>query len=270
MSKSNAYILEVGHEGADRLTLLNRVYRPFTEAFLCACGLRSGMTVMDVGCGTGMVSAWIASKVGPEGRVLGVDSSEEQVEVARQRAAALGLHNTEFAVMTAEALGAANTQFDLVYSRFLLVHLQRPEQALRGMFHRVKPGGVLASDEQALAGACCFPASSAFRDSIDLVYRVAQSKQLDFDYGTSAYRVFRSLGCKDVSLRVAQPALTSTDTKRVWLLFFLEARASLLESGLVTESEFDAMMSGLIAVVEDDDYSILPMRNHQVVGRKPA
>jgi SAM-dependent methyltransferase len=196
MTKSDSYMLAVGRDGVDRLALLNRIYGPFTEAFLSECGLHSGMTVMDVGCGTGTVTVWIASKVGPEGYVLGVEVSNEQLEVARQRTAALGLHNVDFLALSADALGEIGRQFDLVYSRFLLVHLERPESALREMLGRVKPGGILASDEQALAGACCFPDSGAFRKSVDLVYRVARARHLDFDYGISTYRAFRSLGVR--------------------------------------------------------------------------
>jgi SAM-dependent methyltransferase len=269
MTKSDSYMLAVGRDGVDRLALLNQIYGPFTEAFLSGCGLRPGMTVMDVGCGTGTVTAWIASKVGSEGHALGVDVSNQQLEVGRQRAAGLGLRNVDFVSLSADALAAVGRQFDFVYSRFLLVHLERPEEALREMLDRVKPGGILAIDEQVLAGASCFPDSAAFRKSVDLVYSVARSRGLDFDYGMSTYRALRSLGCERVDLRIAQPALTSKDTKRLWPLFFIEARVSLLDSGLVSESEFEDMMAGLMTVVENDDYLILPMRNHQVAGRRP-
>ncbi len=65
MTTSNPYVLAVGPAGVDRLALLNQIYGPFSEAFLSECGLRPGMTVMDVGCGTGTMTAWIALQVRP-------------------------------------------------------------------------------------------------------------------------------------------------------------------------------------------------------------
>jgi ubiquinone/menaquinone biosynthesis C-methylase UbiE len=270
MAKPDSYMLDVGHDAADRLTLLNQIYGPFSRAFLSDCGLRPGMTVLDVGCGTGTVTAWIATQVVPDGHVVGVDVGEEQLGVARQHAAERGLANVTFRALSAEALGAVGEQFDLVYSRFLLVHLERPELALREMLACVKPGGVLASDEQELAAACCVPDSSAFSRSVDLVYQLARAKNLNFDYGSSTFGTFRALGCQDVSLRVVQPALTTMQTKRLWPQFFVEARASIADSGLVSAAELDDIIDGIEAIAADDDYAILAMRNHQVSGRRPA
>jgi 2-polyprenyl-3-methyl-5-hydroxy-6-metoxy-1,4-benzoquinol methylase len=51
------------------------------------------MQAVDVGCGIGTVSRWIAGRVGSEGAVVGVDVSAAQLEVARQEAQRLGLTN---------------------------------------------------------------------------------------------------------------------------------------------------------------------------------
>jgi hypothetical protein len=65
---------------------------------------------------------------------------------------------------------------------------------------------------------------------------------LNFDYRLSTYRVFRSLGCENVHLCIAQPALTSKETKCLWPAFFVETGPSLLASGLISELEFEEMM----------------------------
>jgi hypothetical protein len=59
-------------------------------------------------------------------------------------------------------------------------------------------------------------------------------------------------------------------TKRLWPQFFVEARASIADSGLVSAAELDDIIDGIEAIAADDDYAILAMRNHQVSGRRPA
>ena len=74
-----------------------------TESF-CGVGnplglgeLRPGQTVLDLGCGAGMDSLLAARRVGPTGKVIGVDLCPAMVEKARRNAVALGPRNVEFA-----------------------------------------------------------------------------------------------------------------------------------------------------------------------------
>src|SRR5437660_3390770 len=70
--RDDRYVLARGEEGARRLRVVNRVHGPDTEALLRRAGLVPGMRVADVGCGIGMVSAWIAAQVGAEGEAVGI------------------------------------------------------------------------------------------------------------------------------------------------------------------------------------------------------
>ena len=53
-------------------------------------GIQRGMRVLDLGCGIGDVSLWIAKLVGPTGLVVGVDESAEDIDVAQKRATVAG------------------------------------------------------------------------------------------------------------------------------------------------------------------------------------
>jgi SAM-dependent methyltransferase len=263
------YLLAVGEAAASRLQLLDEAYGPFTRAFLDRAGLALGMSVLDVGCGSGSLSLWLAERVGPHGRVLGVDDSPDQVAVARGRAEARGLGQVEFRALAAEALDRLDERFDLVFARFLLVHVAEPEAVLRAMLERVRPGGLLACDEQELAAACCLPPAQAFTDSVALAFRASRAKGLDYDFGARLFALFTELGCEDVRLGVVQPALTGP-AKRLWPLFFRESGPNLVAQGDTTETELAALIAGLDAVVADPRAVVLPMRNHQVLGRRPS
>jgi ubiquinone/menaquinone biosynthesis C-methylase UbiE len=80
--------------------------------------LPPGATVLDVGCGTGASALPAAKKVGPQGRVIGVDLAERLLEIARQKAESRQLANTRFEVGDMERLGYPDDHFHAVVSVF--------------------------------------------------------------------------------------------------------------------------------------------------------
>ncbi len=112
-------------------------------ALLAAASLRDGERVLDVACGTGLVTFAAARAVGSTGRVLGVDLSGGMIDVARQRAVERGLPNATFARMDAEALVLPDASFDVALCALGLMYVPEPEQALREMRRVLRPGGRL-------------------------------------------------------------------------------------------------------------------------------
>jgi predicted RNA methylase len=66
-------------------TRIDRLMANVTEAALTAAAPKSGESVLDIGCGTGTTALRLADAVRPSGQVLGVDISEQQLGLARQR-----------------------------------------------------------------------------------------------------------------------------------------------------------------------------------------
>jgi len=110
-------------------------------ALLAAAGLRGGERVLDVACGTGLVSFAAAHAVGPAGQVLGVDLSDGMVEAARLRAVRREVPNATFMRMDAETLALPDASFDVALCALGLMYVPDPEQALREMRRVLKPGG---------------------------------------------------------------------------------------------------------------------------------
>ncbi|GAB3328245.1 methyltransferase domain-containing protein [Larkinella ripae] len=103
--------------------------------------LKPGLSVLDVGCGSGAITRGIAEQVGPQGRVLGIDPGETLIAQARQQADALP--QLEFQQADVYRF-ATDERFDLVTCARVLQWLNRPEEALLRMKELVKPGGYLA------------------------------------------------------------------------------------------------------------------------------
>ena len=79
---------------------------------------------MDVGCGTGVMTQWLAEQTGPNGTVTAIDNNESQVNATMKRIHNAKLSNVRSQVLSAYDLKSLDQKFDLVYCRFLLHHLQ--------------------------------------------------------------------------------------------------------------------------------------------------
>ena len=69
---------------------------PSTEGLFDRVGIPSGATCLDAGCGGGDVTVELARRVGPHGRVIGLDLDEIKIEIARSEARDKGIDNVEF------------------------------------------------------------------------------------------------------------------------------------------------------------------------------
>jgi ubiquinone/menaquinone biosynthesis C-methylase UbiE len=114
------------------------------QASLMACAaLAPGERVLDVACGTGLVSFAAARNVGPAGSVVGVDISGQMVEAAALRAHEGGVTNARFSRMDAESLALPDAGFDVVLCALGLMYLPDAERALCEMRRVLRPGGRL-------------------------------------------------------------------------------------------------------------------------------
>ncbi len=102
--------------------------------------LAPGETVLDIGCGTGMLAEYAASVVGPAGSVTGIDPLPLRVEIAKKRSAA----NLTFKVGNAYDLGeVAADSFDVIYMNAVFHWLPEKSAPLRAILRALKPGGRL-------------------------------------------------------------------------------------------------------------------------------
>jgi SAM-dependent methyltransferase len=152
--------------GAPRLELLRRRTFESHGAFLLPY-LRAWHTVLDCGCGPGVISIGLAGRV-PQGSLTCIDLSERQLEESRLRARQAGAGNISFFRQDAGALGFATATFDVVFANALVEHLRAPAPALREMWRVLRPGGILALRSPNWTALRLSPASDAGSMCVEL------------------------------------------------------------------------------------------------------
>ena len=126
---------------ASRIMLLPEDFRPLVKKWL---GLQDGMRVLDVGCGTGLFSQYLAA-VTKDCEYTGIDIDAHFIAGAKEKAE--GKEGNSFKYIVADALDLpfSGKQFDLVVSLAALTNIGEPVAALKEMRRVVKPGGLVAS-----------------------------------------------------------------------------------------------------------------------------
>src|SRR5690606_6784129 len=146
VAADTTYVIRGGAQGRERLRLLSSVMGPGTAALLDAVGIAPGSHCLDVGCGGGDVAMALARRVGPAGRVTGVDFDEAKLAIARGEAEAAGLRNVAFEAADVTAW-APSARVDVAYARFLLAHLAGPAALLATLARHLRPGGTVIVED---------------------------------------------------------------------------------------------------------------------------
>jgi len=262
------YVIRGGIEGRERLRLLSRVMRPTTMGLFQRLGVRSGMSVLDVGCGGGDVTMELARAVGAEGLAVGTDIDDTKLAMARAEAIGGHIANVEFRSADAASPGDLG-DFDLVYTRFLLTHLPDPAGVLANMWRSVRPGGLLAIEDIDFDGSFCHPPHAAYDRYVELYTAAVRRRGGDPCIGPRLPGMLVDAGCECVEMNVVQPAGIVGEAKLVTPITMENIADAVRVEGLADDAEIEQVAMDLYALARDERTVMSIPRIVQVWAYRP-
>jgi SAM-dependent methyltransferase len=230
------YVLDHHQQGErQRLALMSRLLDPMHRRYLERLGAGPGMRTLEVGCGNGSVSAWLAGRVAPGGRAVAVDLDLSLVDAGTP---GLELREADILAGPVEPGG-----FDLVTARAVLHHVADAEAAVANLVASARPGGaVLLIEPDFLPASIAEPA--AIRTFWEGWLAWSREQGIDYFIGRRLPAMLAGRGLADIGA-TAETALYrgGSDWAEFWRLTVTELRARLVGSGHLDDLAIDGFLA---------------------------
>jgi SAM-dependent methyltransferase len=210
--------------------------------------LRSGLDVLDAGCGVGSIALDLAPTIAP-GRIVGVDLDPEQIEIARRTAKARGIENAEFTTGSVLELPFEEATFDVVYANAVLFYLREQKPALVEMRRVLRPGGIAAVSDDDISTVAFSPDWPELRLGARLFERAVAHEGGNSHYSRHLRRLMLEAGFARTEGVAHAPEVYGTQERTRWFaefavgLFGAPVMSRLIvDEGWATQDELDAML----------------------------
>ncbi|MEK6731574.1 MAG: class I SAM-dependent methyltransferase [Pseudomonadota bacterium] len=251
METNHKYHLKTGTDGEAQLDNLDRIFGKASREFLNHIGLSKGMSVLDVGCGIGNLTCWLAEQVGSNGRVVGVDNDERQLEVARNRAQARRLSNIVFCKKDAHHLTDMNHEFDMAYCRWLLIHVRNPSVVVDNMANTLRSGGILACEVGNSFSSFYYPTFPLYIKLQDKIAELLKKSGCDLDIAMNIFKICKGLQHFSFNAKMSQEIIYNLDEAKAftrnYCLVLDSMKDAFLENNIMSEKEIVEIREALLS-----------------------
>ena len=170
--------------------------------------LKSGMKLLDCGCGPGTVTLGFAEIVAP-GSAVGTDIEPSQMELATKTAAKRNIVNVRFEAANIYELPFEDSSFDAVFMSALIGNLREPTRGLREAYRVLKPGGVIGVKEFDHGGDIVYPNEPAMAKYDELYRRLRAENGHNGESGRMIGALLLEAGFSDLTMSATYETLSN-------------------------------------------------------------
>lgn len=239
MSSDN-YLFGSKDGTTERLDLLNLIYNPYSKDFITKTLKRPEGNVLEVACGRGFMSHWFA-KQPKVTSVLGIDIDAAAIADAEAISQTDQLANINFKILSVYDLNLLEGPFDIIYLRFILIHLTNPIAALRAIYNNLKPNGVMICETAIHSHCFSDPKNNSYDQFVKFAMQTFASQGKDCDLGKQIYSLCRNQKFSVEQMNFIQPLLQSPAEKKAMYLGMQSAKEVFAQNKLASEKELDAL-----------------------------
>jgi ubiquinone/menaquinone biosynthesis C-methylase UbiE len=267
--RTDPYLLGDSSAEIRHLVSQAEVYASEADDLFERIGLRAGASVADVGCGVLGVLHLLRDRVGPSGRVVGIDREPRLLDAARQIATARGVE-VELFEGDATDLQLPADSFDLTHERTVLLNVAEPGRVVAEMVRITRPGGVVVVQEPDASAWVCDPPHPAWETLRDAAVGAYAAAGKNFNRGRTAARLLRDSGFVDVHVRVTARATARDEYYQTFLLALCGlVRDQIIATQDLGADRFDALTKELTEHLARPDTITCQPTMWQAWGRKP-
>jgi SAM-dependent methyltransferase len=267
-ARSGSYPIARRAGEIERLRIQAAAMQFDAEVMLDRIGVAPGWRCLDLGCGPGSFLPLLKSRVGPAGRVVGLDADPAMLEAAGAWVAARGLGNVDLVEGDAYRTGLSPGSFDLVHVRFLAGTAGKDEDLLREAMALARVGGVVAFEEPDTDTLNCYPPHASWDRLKGALQEGFAVVGADTRLAQRLYQLFRHAGLRDVRYRPFLVGVTSGEPMTDYLPATIESiRPTLVGRGLVDPAALDADLAACRRHLADPGTVFTSFLVAQVWGR---
>ncbi len=254
--RDSDYAMKHSEEEVMRLELQAAALSDVIDQEIDAMNIKSGMSILDAGCGSGAITRKFAQIVKPA-KVTAIDFDPVFIENAKAIAADEGINNIDFEIGDLDNLKYQDGIFDLTYCRLVLMHVKEPVRTVSELKRVTRKGGLVAISDSDDGTTIVYPLMPRLMELWRKYGDWAKTEKMDRYIGRQLFSILSQAGLISVWIFLLPISRTQKNPEQLRMFASIPVqimdakKTELIEQGIFTEDEYDATMDEFEAMVNN-------------------